>query len=403
MVNRPRIPSGREKHRQHAMDLMSAHPLIDTHVDLPLIMRAINRDPVEAAGQLSGSYPGHVDVPRMREGKLGGIFMAVWLPCRPGTDYCLPNDVSSDILNLHHRLRSLTSLDDFQYARTSEDTLNAFKVGRFATFIGVEGAHMLGNSLSILRVWAQLGVRYITLTHTGHNAFASSAGSGGPIEPVHPGNGLTELGRELIKEMNRTGIMIDLSHVSDETMRQAIQLSKAPVLFSHSNARALCDHPRNIPDDVLDMIGSEEGKNSGVIHCVFNDTFVSLEDPTLAKVADHIEYIAERCGKGHVGIGSDFDGIDVSVTGLEDATKYPDLIAEMVARGWTDGEIVGLMGGNLMRVMDEVDRIQYELRDQKPSGAVYDKRTDIPGIWLENLPDLARKHWEERERNRQST
>ncbi|WWD05093.1 hypothetical protein V865_003165 [Kwoniella europaea PYCC6329] len=391
---RPR--SGREKYRQRALDLMSAHPLIDTHVDLPLILRAVNRNPVEGAEQIAGPYPGHVDVPRMRQGKLGGIFMAVWLPCRPGTDYCLPSDDVRDALEQVDQIQLIMREKDFQYARNSEDTLKAFKAGKFATFIGVEGGHMLGNSLSILRIWAQLGVRYITLTHTGHNAFASSAGSGDPLDPVHPGNGLSELGKELIKEMNRTGIMIDLSHVSDETMRQSIQLSKAPVLFSHSNARTLCDHPRNIPDDVLDMIGSEEGKNNGVIHCVFCDKFVGLEDPTLEKVADHIEYIAKKCGKAHVGIGSDFDGIDYSVEGLEDATKYPDLISEMMARGWTDEEIIGLMGGNLMGVMDEVDRVQQQLKDQKPSGAVYDQRTDLPGIWLENLPQLARTHLEER-------
>ncbi|WWC88459.1 uncharacterized protein L201_003370 [Kwoniella dendrophila CBS 6074] len=392
-----RPPSNREQYLQHALELMAAHPLIDTHVDLPLVMRAISKDPVQGASQLAGSYPGHVDIPRMREGKLGGIFMAVWIPCRPGNDYCLPSDDVRDALEQVDQIQLIMRENDFQYARSSKSAVEAFKSGKFATFIGVEGAHMLGNSLSILRIWAQLGVRYITLTHTNHDAFASSAGSGDLIEPVHPGNGLTELGKELIKEMNRTGIMVDLSHVSDETMRQAIQLSKAPVLFSHSNARALCDHPRNIPDDVLDMIGSEEGKNNGVIHCVFYHDFVGNEDPTLEKVADHIEYIAKRCGKKHVGIGSDFDGIDVSVKGLEDSSKYPNLIAEMIARGWSNEEVIGLMGGNLMRVMDEVDKVQYGLKDQKPSGATYEKRPDLPGVWWDYLPEIARQGLEKPE------
>ncbi|KAK6907970.1 hypothetical protein I203_101971 [Kwoniella mangroviensis CBS 8507] len=359
---------------------MSAHPLIDTHVDLPLILRA-----VKAAEQIAGPYPGHVDVPKLRQGKLGGIFMAVRVPCRSGTDYFLPSDDVRDALEQVDQIQLIMEEKEFQYARSSEDNFKAFKAGKFATFIGVEGGHMLGNSLSILRIWAQLGVRYITLTHTGHNAFASSAGSEDPLDPLYI-DGLTKL--RLIGT-----VMIDLSHVSDETMRQSIQISKAHALFFHSAARAWWDHPRNIPDDVLDMIRSEEGKNNGVIHCVFCDKFVGLEDPTLQKVADLIEYIAKNCGRAHVGIGSDFDGIDYSVEGLEDATKYPDLISEMMARGWTDEEIIGLMGGNLMRVLDEVDRVQQRSKDQEPSGAVYDQRTD------DNLPGLARGHLEERSNN----
>ncbi|WRT67987.1 uncharacterized protein IL334_004962 [Kwoniella shivajii] len=390
MTDSARPILGRDKHRQHALELMTDHPLIDTHVDLPMVMRAVSRNPVEGAAQLAKSYPGHVDVPRMRQGKLGGLFMAVWIPCRPGTDYCLPSDDVRDALEQIDQIQLIMREKDFQYARSSGDAMNAFKAGKLATFIGVEGGHMLGNSLSILRIWAQLGVRYITLTHTGHNAFASSAGSGDPIEPIHPGNGLTDLGKELIKEMNRTGIMIDLSHVSDETMKQSIRLSKAPIIFSHSNARAICDHPRNVPDDVLDMIGSEEGKNNGVIQCVFCPDFVDKVIPSLEKVADHIEYLAKKCGKTHVGIASDFDGIENSVPGLEDTSKYPDLITEMICRGWTDEEIVGLMGGNLFRVMDEVDKVQRGLEAQKPSGAIYDKRQDLAS-WWEWLPDVAKE------------
>ncbi|WVQ73371.1 hypothetical protein IAR50_002940 [Cryptococcus sp. DSM 104548] len=378
--------------REKALDLLSQHPLIDSHVDLPYVMRALGKEPVRTVKLVKETFPGHVDVPRMRQGKLGGIFMSCWLPVRPGDDFLNPSNDVRDALELIDLVQLLMKESDFQYARSSQDIRDAFKAGKFATMIGVEGGHMLGNSLSVLRIWAQLGVRYMTLTHTYHNAFASSAGSGQPLEPVHPGNGLSDLGRELIREMNRLGIMIDISHVSDETMRQAIKLSKAPVIFSHSNARAICDHPRNVPDDVLDMIGSEPGKNSGVVQCVFYPDFTDPVDPCLERVADHIEYLAKRCGKSHVGIASDFDGMEHAVRGLEDASKYPDLIAELYARGWTDAELIGLIGGNLMRVMDGVDLVQKSMEGEEASVAVYERRTDLPSDYPEYLPDAVREY-----------
>ncbi|KAK8858775.1 hypothetical protein IAR55_003005 [Kwoniella newhampshirensis] len=382
--------------RNRALRLMTEHPLIDSHVDLPYVMRAISKNPVETVSAIAGSFPGHVDVPRMREGKLGGVFMSCWIPCHPGDDFLRPCDDVRDALEQIDLIQLLMKESDFQYARSSADIRDAFKKGKFATLIGVEGGHMLGNSLSVLRVWAQLGVRYLTLTHTNHNVFASSAGSGGPMSPVHPGNGLSNLGKELIKEMNRLGIMIDLSHVSDETMRQSIQLTKAPVIFSHSNARGECDHPRNVPDDVLSLIGGEEGKNHGVVQCVFYPAFTDKVRPTLERVADHIQYLADKVGTAHVGIASDFDGMEHGVQGLEDASKYPDLIAEMLARGWTDEEVIGLMGGNIMRVMDEVDEVQRQLSGERASAAVYEDRTDLPSDWPEYLPSAVRAYLEEK-------
>ncbi|ODN73942.1 hypothetical protein L202_07445 [Cryptococcus amylolentus CBS 6039] len=379
-------------HRERALGLLTQHPLIDSHVDLPYVMRALDREPVRTVKLVRETFPGHVDVPRMRQGKLGGLFMSCWLPVRPGDDFLNPSNDVRDALELIDLVQLLMKESDFQYARSSQDIRDAFRAGKIATMIGVEGGHMLGNSLSVLRIWAQLGVRYMTLTHTYHNAFASSAGSGQPLEPVHPGNGLSDLGGELIKEMNRLGIMVDISHVSDETMRQAIGLSKAPVIFSHSNARAVCDHPRNVPDDVLDMVGSGPGKNSGVVQCVFYPEFTDPVDPCLVKVADHIEYLAKKCGKAHVGIASDFDGMEHAVRGLEDASKYPDLIAELYARGWTDEELIGLIGGNLMRVMDEVDAVQKSMEGQEASAAIYERRTDLPSNYPEYLPDAVREY-----------
>jgi membrane dipeptidase len=218
--------------------------------------------------------------------------------------------------------------DDLQYARTSADVMEAFKANKIASLIGMEGTHMLGNSLSTLRVFAQLGIRYLTLTHTCHSAFASSVGAGSQLSAVHEGNGLSDLGRELIRELNRIGIMIDLSHTTDETMRQAIALSEAPVVWTHAGARALKDHPRNVPDDILQLIGDGPGKIDGVIQSVFFPHFIG-EPPnvTVAHVADHIEYIARIVGRERVGIASDYDGMYMTVEGLEDATKYPNLVS----------------------------------------------------------------------------
>jgi len=209
----------------------------------------------------------------------------------------------------------------------------AFKAGKVPSLLGMEGTHFLGNSLSTVRLFAQMGVRYVSLTHMCHSAFASSSGFGKPIGPSgHEGNGLSELGRELISELNRLGVMVDLSHSNDETTRQAIELSVAPVVWTHSVARALHDHPRNVPDDVLKLIGDGEGRNPGVIQCVMFPVFVgpTPETANVSRLADHIEHIAGIVGKKHVGIGSDFDGMYDSIIGLEDASKYPNLVSLLI-------------------------------------------------------------------------
>jgi membrane dipeptidase len=218
--------------------------------------------------------------------------------------------------------------EHFQYARSATDIWNAFNAGKIASLIGLEGSHVLGNSLSALRIFAQLGVRYLTLTHTCHNAFASSTGAGTPLENVHEGNGLTELGRELIKELNRVGILVDLSHTSDETMKQVIAQSEAPVVWTHAGARALWDHPRNVPDDILRLIGDGPGKQDGVIQSVFFPHFIGpYPGVNVSHVVDHIEHIASIVGRNRVGIASDFDGMYVTVEGLEDASKYPNIVS----------------------------------------------------------------------------
>jgi membrane dipeptidase len=293
------------------------------------------RKPLDAIPMMNTHVPGHVDIPRIREGRLGAAFWTVWTPCPsspaddPGPDFTAPTHAvrdSIEMADLIHRM--IEQLPDLEYARSSADIMESFKAGKIASLIGMEGTHFLGNSLGVLRVFAQLGVRYVTLTHTCHSAFASSNGAGAPMTAVHEGNGLTSLGEELIRELNRVGIMVDLSHTSDATMKQALNISKAPVVWTHTGARALWDHPRNVPDDILRLIGDGPGKNPGVVQSVFYPPFIGpVDSANVSRVADHIEHIADIVGRKHVGISSDFDGMYSSVEGLEDASKYPNLVS----------------------------------------------------------------------------
>ncbi|KAE8445984.1 hypothetical protein EG329_012623 [Mollisiaceae sp. DMI_Dod_QoI] len=374
-----------------AIKLMSESPLIDTHVDLPQIIRGLDRNPLSVIPNLATSLPGHVDIPKMREGHLGGAFFTVWAPC---ADF-VGEDYGPNFLGMTEGLRdSLEVLDiikrmieqhpeHMQYAHSSADIKSAFHAGKIASLIGMEGTHFLGNSLSTVRLFAEMGVRYLTLTHTCHSSFAASNGGGGYMEPSNHGPGLTDFGKELVGELNRLGVMVDLSHTSDQTMKDAIALSKAPVVWTHAGARAVQDHPRNVPDEVLSLIGDGEGKNPGIILSVFYPVFIgpTPETANVSRVADHIEHIASIVGKSHVGIASDFDGMYAGVHGLEDASKYPNLIVELLSRGWNDTEIYGVMGENLMRVMDQVDRVKEQLKDDVPSTAIWEKRADLPANW----------------------
>jgi len=272
----------------------------------------------------------------MRQGRLGGAFWTVWAPCYdvvgedPGPDFNTPTNHLRDSLEMLDVIQNMIARhpDDLQYARSSAEVWDAFRSGKIASLIGMEGTHLLGNSLSVLRIFAQLGVRYLTLTHTCHSAFASSAGPGTPIPQAHEGNALTDLGVELVKELNRVGIMVDLSHTTIPTMRQAIEVSEAPVVWTHAGARALWDHPRNVPDEILDMLGDGRGQKDGVIQSIFFPTFIGpWPGANVTHVADHIEYIANKIGKNRVGIASDFDGMYLTVEGLEDASKYPNIVS----------------------------------------------------------------------------
>ncbi|KAG6886308.1 hypothetical protein C0993_006718 [Termitomyces sp. T159_Od127] len=313
-----------------ALVILDKAPVIDGHIDLPILMREKFANNASAI-DLTSLMPGHVDIPRLRQGRVGGFFWSVYIGCPR------PEEASDDFLTASWSVRdTLEQIDiarslidkypeTFQFAASSADIRTAIKNGKIASLLGVEGAHQVGNSLAVLRQYHTLGIRYMTLTHTCHNAFADSCGYLPGIIPLH--HGLSTFGRTLIKEMNRLGVLVDLSHTSDATAIETLRISKAPVIWSHSSARAVHDVPRNVPDDVLRMVGVGEGQKDAVVMINFAPFFVAGPgEANVQTVADHVEHIAKVAGKMHVGLGSDYDGINDVPEGLEDVSKYPVLV-----------------------------------------------------------------------------
>lgn len=244
---------------------------------------------------------------------------------------------------------------------SASDVWKNFRSGKqISSFLGVEGLHQIGNSASVLRMYYELGVRYVTLTHTCHNRYADSEE---PTEPLH--GGLSAAGVEMVAEMNRIGLAVDVSHTSFDTQRAVLNMSKAPVMFSHSSAFAICNHTRNVPNDILLTLK----ENDGIIMISFYQEFTYCPDPrkaSLSHVADHIEYVGKLIGYRHVGIGSDFDGMQKGPEGLEDVSKYPSLIQELLRRGVSAEDLKGVVGGNVLRVLSEVERLAETLKHENP-------------------------------------
>jgi membrane dipeptidase len=334
------------------------------------------------------------DIERLHQGHLGAQFWSVWIPVSTtGAEAVRATLAQIDIIRGMVERYPQT----FAMASTADDILRIHKGGHIASMMGVEGGHQIGDSIAVLRQYYALGVRYMTLTHTTNNALADSATD----NPLH--HGLSPFGRAVVTEMNRLGMLVDISHVTPEVMRQAIALSRAPVIFSHSSARALTDHPRNVPDDVLQLLVAHDG----VVMVNFYPAYVSdavnqwvadqsaetarfnsppyaglyIGQPeraaaamaawekshprpaaTVKDVADHIEHIARVAGIDHVGIGSDFDGIEVTPSGLKDVSEYPKLFAELIRRGWSDANLARLAGGNLLRVMRKAEAVSIAMK-----------------------------------------
>ncbi len=370
-----------------ARALLAKVPLVDGHNDLPWEIREAKGAPMDVeAYDLRKRTPDETDLARIRAGYLSAQFWSVYVPGELGSGFA---KVQLEQLDIARRMIARYP-EALMFATRSTDIAKARKAGKVASFLGMEGGHVIENSLGALRMYYDLGARYMTLTHNVTLDWADAALG----ERKH--GGLTPFGKEVVREMNRLGMMVDLSHVSPEVMRDALDTTEAPVIFSHSCARALVDHPRNVPDAIL----ARMAKNGGVVMVTFIPPFVNrgskawydgldaathgLKDEAakqadaayraqhpqpkaaLSDVADHIEYIAKVAGKAHVGIASDFAGLPGPV-GLEDVSTYPALFAELIRRGWSDQDLTALAGGNLIRTFAAVERVAGRLRKERPA------------------------------------
>lgn len=380
----------------HARDFLKTHILIDGHNDLPWAIRESKDAPSDvAAYDLTARTKGQTDIPRLRAGRVGGQFWSVYVPGEGKSGWAR---MQLEQLDLARKMIARYP-NDLALALTADDAERAFRSGRIASFLGMEGGHVIENSLGALRAYYALGARYMTLTHNVTLDWADSATD----PPVRRG-GLTKFGEDVVREMNRLGMLVDLSHTAPETMAAALNIAEAPVIFSHSSARALCNVPRNVPDEILARLP----KNGGVVMIAFVTGFVSqdaanvllpafveynkrvkdtqdsserektfkeifgpLKVPkaTIAQVADHVEHVRKVAGVDHVGLGADFDGNDNWPVGLEDVSTYPNLFAELIRRGWSDADLAKLAGGNVLRALRGAEATARRLQAARLRGA----------------------------------
>jgi membrane dipeptidase len=360
-------------HMDKARRALESTPLFDGHNDLPWVIRGSEDAPHDVeAYDLRNATSGHTDIARLRSGMVGAQFWSVYIPMEAVEEgaarYQLEQiDIARQVIRRYP--------DVFEQAYSMSDVERIFGSRKVASVLGMEGGHAIENSLGALRAYYDLGARYMTLTHSGNNDWADSATD----DPEH--DGLTEFGEEVVREMNRLGMMVDLSHTSPETMNDVLDVAEAPVIFSHSSARAVTDHLRNVPDQVLRRLPD----NGGVVMVTFVPAFISdavrtfdgSGDPpraTLGDVADHIEHIRDVAGIDHVGIGSDFDGIEDTPIGLEDVSTFPTLFAELSRRGWSEEDLAKLAGGNIMRVWRDAESAASRIqRTRGPSTATIEE------------------------------
>lgn len=385
---------------ERANALLKEAPVIDGHNDFPWALR--QHDPARSleALDISRSQPSLMsDIPRLRAGGVGGQFWSVYVPVDVKGGEAV-TETLEEIDTVYRMVRKYPGT--FAFAATADDVDRLTKEGKVASMIGVEGGHCIDDSLAVLRMYYTLGARYMTLTHTSNTDWADSA------TDTPKFHGLAPFGEDVVKEMNWLGMLVDLSHVSPDTMRAAIRVSQAPVIFSHSDAKALTDHPRNVPDDVLQMLKT----NGGVIMASFVPGFVSEDlhrwndahdaeqnrlkglhpnddaavkagmdqwaaahaepQASITQVADHIDHIRQVAGIDHIGLGSDFDGIEQVIPNLNDVSKYPLLIAELLRRGYSDADVKKITRENILRVMRGAEKVSKRLQEERgPSSAVF--------------------------------
>jgi membrane dipeptidase len=375
-----------------------AAPVVDGHNDYPWALREKSPGRDLNVLDIRQSQPSLMtDIARLRAGGVGGQFWSVYVPSTmQGKEAVRATLEQIDVV---HRMVAKYP-DTLVLARTADDVERAFKAGKIGSMIGMEGGHSIDSSLATLRMMHTLGAGYMTLTHSKNVPWADSATD----KPVL--GGLSPFGEQVVGEMNRLGMLVDLSHVSADTMADAIRVSRAPVIFSHSSARGVCGHPRNVPDEILKQLP----ENGGVVMVTFVPSFIApagganyaeeyamfskLQEQhasqpeklraavaeyrkthpapkaTLSMVADHIDHIRKVAGIDHIGLGGDFDGIDSVIEGLEDVSKYPALTAELLRRSYSDDDVKKILGLNILRVMRKAEAVAGELKGEPPSVAV---------------------------------
>jgi membrane dipeptidase len=360
------LPQAREVHAKY--------PLFDGHNDLPWAIRGgfdmklsnvdlsiDNTDLVVEGIPWRGL---HTDIPRLRKGGVGAQFWSVFVPCSLTGSEAV--QATLEQIDLVHQLCDKYP-KDIAMAETAADVMRLFKEGKIASICGIEGGHQIGGSLRALRMFFKLGARYMTLTHNGGPGWADAAVNlDGSFAHEAPLGGLTDFGRDVVYEMNRIGMIVDISHVHEKTMHVALDCSKAPVMFSHSSTRALCAHPRDVPDDVLIKLKA----NNGIVMVVFLSKFVAGEfwvrggkvGATLIEVADHIDHVVKIAGIDHVGIGGDYDGGNQFARGLEDVSTYPDLTAELLFRRYSEEDLGKLLGLNAIRVLQDCEDVAKKMQ-----------------------------------------
>jgi membrane dipeptidase len=381
--------------------ILKATPLIDGNNDLAEQLRENYDFSVDGLATGTDKRPDHplmTDMARLRQGRVGGQFWSVYIPSEVTGDHAIRDTLEQ--IDIVKRFVSAYP-NDLELARTADDVVRIHQGGKVASLIGVEGGHQIGGNLAALRQFYDLGARYMTLTHFKNNEFADSATD----DPKW--HGLNDFGKIVVHEMNRLGMLVDLSHVSPETMRDALDVSKAPVIFSHSDARALADHPRNVPDQILKRLPA----NGGVVMVNFYlghlwdsyrdwDAAHSAEEARLGSIytgqpdirkakleqweqahpvpsagvgiiADHIEHVAKVAGYDHVGLGGDLDGIPYNGAppGMNSVTGYPLVFAELIRRGWSDDNLSKLAGGNVLRVLRQAEAVAASMKNEPPATA----------------------------------
>jgi membrane dipeptidase len=398
-----------------ALRALAAQPVVDGHNDLPWRIRedTLHSMDVEAY-DLRKRAPGMTDIPRLKQGYVGAQFWSVYIPGEPsapayrskGAVASTPGYARVQLEQIDIARRVIAKYPELAWTPTSAAAQSAIKRGKIGSLLGLEGGHAIENSLDVLRAYYDLGARYMTLTHNVTLDWADAA-----LDSAKHG-GLTPFGREVVREMNRLGMLVDLAHVSPGVMSNALDVTVAPVIFSHSGARALVDHRRNVPDSILARVP----KNGGVVMVPFVTSFVSRavkedEDSlsarvsaarrtnpgdttaaaraegewraahprpkaTIADVAAVIDHVRKVAGVDHVGIGSDFDGITDTVEGLEDVSKFPVVFAELARRGWSQADLEKLAGGNVLRVLRDAERVSARLKRERPASTARIEQLD---------------------------